>query len=67
MTVPAAAQELGGRLPSAGAQLIRRSRRCALRPTFSQANIPQVPEVEYLPPKPVPATTPEYAKGEILS
>ncbi|MFK3968804.1 type IV secretory system conjugative DNA transfer family protein [Ensifer adhaerens] len=30
---------------------------------FSQANIPQVPDVEYLAPKPVPATTPEYAKG----
>ncbi|OWK25054.1 hypothetical protein AJ87_15045 [Rhizobium yanglingense] len=30
---------------------------------FSQANIPQVPEVEYLPAKPVPATTSEYAKG----
>lgn len=30
---------------------------------FSQANIPQVPEVDYLAPKPVPATTPEYAKG----
>lgn len=30
---------------------------------FSQSNIPQVPEVEYLPPKAVPATTPEYAKG----
>ncbi len=30
---------------------------------FSQANIPQVPDVEYLPAKPVPATTPEYAKG----
>ena len=31
---------------------------------FSQTNIPHVPEVEYLPPKAVPATTPEYAKGE---
>ncbi len=31
--------------------------------TFSQANIPQVPDVEYLPAKPIPATTPEYAKG----
>lgn len=30
---------------------------------FSQANIPRVPEVDYLSPKPVPATTPEYAKG----
>ncbi|EHK79360.1 TRAG family protein [Sinorhizobium meliloti CCNWSX0020] len=30
---------------------------------FSQANIPQVPAVDYLSPKPVPATTPEYAKG----
>ncbi|UFX06597.1 type IV secretory system conjugative DNA transfer family protein (plasmid) [Sinorhizobium medicae WSM1115] len=30
---------------------------------FSQANIPQVPEVDYLSPKPVPATTPEYAMG----
>ncbi|WP_146258775.1 type IV secretory system conjugative DNA transfer family protein, partial [Sinorhizobium medicae] len=30
---------------------------------FSQANIPQVPEVDYLSPKPVPATTPEYASG----
>ncbi|MDW9500562.1 type IV secretion system DNA-binding domain-containing protein [Sinorhizobium meliloti] len=30
---------------------------------FSQANIPQVPEVDYLSPKPVPATTPEYANG----
>ncbi|MDX0870267.1 type IV secretion system DNA-binding domain-containing protein [Sinorhizobium medicae] len=30
---------------------------------FSQANIPQVPEVDYLSPKPVPATTPEHAKG----
>ncbi|RVK58269.1 type IV secretory system conjugative DNA transfer family protein [Sinorhizobium meliloti] len=30
----------------------------------SQANIPQVPEVDYLAPKPVPATTPEYSKGE---
>lgn len=30
---------------------------------FSQVNIPQVPEVDYLSPKPVPATTPEYAKG----
>lgn len=30
---------------------------------FSQANIPQLPDVEYLAPKPVPATTPEYAKG----
>ncbi|MDX0852492.1 type IV secretion system DNA-binding domain-containing protein [Sinorhizobium medicae] len=30
---------------------------------FSQANIPQVPEVDYLSPKPVPATTPQYAKG----
>lgn len=30
---------------------------------FSQAHIPQVPDVEYLAPKPVPATTPEYAKG----
>ncbi|RVL83972.1 type IV secretory system conjugative DNA transfer family protein [Sinorhizobium meliloti] len=30
---------------------------------FSQANIPQVPEVEYLLPKAIPATTPEYAKG----
>jgi len=39
---------------------------------FSQTNIPHVPEVEYLPPKAVPATTPEYAKGgdpsvEVLS
>lgn len=30
---------------------------------FAQSNIPQVPEVDYLAPKPVPATTPEYAKG----
>ncbi|WP_037461859.1 type IV secretory system conjugative DNA transfer family protein [Sinorhizobium fredii] len=30
---------------------------------FAQANIPEVPDVEYLPPKAVPATTPEYAKG----
>ncbi|MEY9722144.1 type IV secretion system protein VirD4 [Sinorhizobium fredii] len=30
---------------------------------FSQANIPQVPEVDYLSPKPVPSTTPEYAEG----
>ncbi|MGH0264822.1 type IV secretory system conjugative DNA transfer family protein [Sinorhizobium meliloti] len=30
---------------------------------FSQANIPQVPEVDYLSLKPVPATTPEYANG----
>ncbi|MGK9338491.1 type IV secretory system conjugative DNA transfer family protein [Sinorhizobium meliloti] len=30
---------------------------------ISQANIPQVPEVDYLSPKPAPATTPEYAKG----
>ncbi|XOK15644.1 type IV secretory system conjugative DNA transfer family protein (plasmid) [Agrobacterium tumefaciens] len=30
---------------------------------FSQASIPHVPEVEYLPPKAVPATTREYAKG----
>lgn len=30
---------------------------------FSQANIPQVPEVEYPPAAPVPATTPQYAKG----
>ncbi|UTV41833.1 type IV secretory system conjugative DNA transfer family protein (plasmid) [Ensifer adhaerens] len=30
---------------------------------FSQANIPQVPEVEYLPPKAVPATTTEYARA----
>lgn len=30
---------------------------------FSQANIPQVPEVDYLSPRPVPATTAEYAKG----
>lgn len=30
---------------------------------FSQTNIPQVPEVDYLSPKPVPATTLEYAKG----
>jgi len=30
---------------------------------FSQGNIPQVPEVDYLAPKSVPATTPEYAKG----
>lgn len=30
---------------------------------FSQAHIPLVPDVEYLVPKPVPATTPEYAKG----
>ncbi|MDE3775543.1 type IV secretory system conjugative DNA transfer family protein [Sinorhizobium meliloti] len=30
---------------------------------FSQGNIPQVPEVDYLAPKPVPATTLEYAKG----
>ncbi|NRQ18893.1 type IV secretory system conjugative DNA transfer family protein [Ensifer sesbaniae] len=30
---------------------------------FSQANIPQVPEVEYLPAKAVPATTSEYANG----
>ncbi|WP_331375200.1 type IV secretory system conjugative DNA transfer family protein [Sinorhizobium chiapasense] len=34
---------------------------------FSQANIPQVPEVDYLSPKPVPATTPEYAKGRYPS
>jgi len=34
---------------------------------FSQANIPQVPEVEYLPPKAIPATTPEYAKGGVPS
>lgn len=34
---------------------------------FSQANIPQVPEVEYLLPKAVPATTPEYAKGGVPS
>lgn len=39
---------------------------------FSQGHIPQVPEVEYLPPKAVPATTPEYDKGgdsslEVLS
>jgi type IV secretion system protein VirD4 len=34
---------------------------------FSQANIPQVPDVEYLPPRPVPATTPEYAKGGVPS
>ncbi|KSV73641.1 conjugal transfer protein TraG [Sinorhizobium sp. Sb3] len=31
--------------------------------SFSQASVPQVPNVEYLVPKPVPATTPEYAKG----
>ncbi|UIJ91911.1 type IV secretory system conjugative DNA transfer family protein (plasmid) [Sinorhizobium meliloti] len=30
---------------------------------FSQANIPQVPEVDYLTPKPAPATIPEYAQG----
>lgn len=30
---------------------------------FSQTHIPHVPEVEYLPSKAVPATTPEYAKG----
>ncbi|MQU92891.1 type IV secretory system conjugative DNA transfer family protein [Sinorhizobium meliloti] len=30
---------------------------------FSQANIPQVPEIDYLSPKPVPATAPEYPKG----
>ncbi|WP_426289748.1 type IV secretory system conjugative DNA transfer family protein (plasmid) [Ensifer adhaerens] len=39
---------------------------------FSQGHIPQVPEVEYLPPKAVPATTSEYARGgdssvEVLS
>lgn len=27
---------------------------------YSQANIPRVPQVEYLPPKPVPATTASY-------
>ncbi|MDW9899888.1 type IV secretory system conjugative DNA transfer family protein [Sinorhizobium meliloti] len=30
---------------------------------YSQANIPQVPEVDYFPPKAVPATTPQYANG----
>lgn len=30
---------------------------------YSQANIPQVPEVDYFPPKAVPAATPQYANG----
>lgn len=30
---------------------------------YSQANISQVPEVDYFPPKAVPATTPQYANG----
>jgi type IV secretion system protein VirD4 len=30
---------------------------------FSQAHIPHVPEVEYLAPQPVPATTSDYANG----
>lgn len=30
---------------------------------FSQAHIPHVPDVEYLAPQPVPATTPDYANG----
>lgn len=30
---------------------------------YSQANIPQVPEVDYFAPKAVPATTPQYANG----
>lgn len=30
---------------------------------FSQAHTPEVPQVEYLPVKPVPATTPEYARA----
>ncbi|MGN7882525.1 type IV secretory system conjugative DNA transfer family protein [Ensifer sp. 22460] len=39
---------------------------------FSQAHVPQVPDVEYLPSKAVPATTPEYARAgdpsvEVLS
>jgi len=31
---------------------------------FSQAHIPQVPEIEYLTPKPVPATTSHYTNRE---
>ncbi|RWI62652.1 type IV secretory system conjugative DNA transfer family protein, partial [Mesorhizobium sp.] len=30
---------------------------------FSQAHTPEVPQIEYLPVKPVPATTPEYARA----
>jgi type IV secretion system protein VirD4 len=31
---------------------------------FSQVNLPDVPAIEFLPQRPVPATTPEYARGD---